>query len=311
MNAPQLFTFRSKLGSHALADHYRVDIDTDFGSVPLSVRMLSSRWMDRPQLAARLEDTARILDALSHPHIIRSAGMTRIQGRPALVTEYTPGRTLEQLVQQCARSGRPIPLSLIVSIGASVASAMHHACATLNQVHTDLSTEGLVLHPAGHVVVTRFEGSTVRSRRPPPDSRERRSTDTQTPEQEPSATAEPADVHALGTTLHRLLTLEPPANPVVQKHRWKVRLDSEPISVDQRRQLTTLLARMLADAPDDRPDWATIYHHIAALADKPASDAIASFCRDHAQPAPEQPVEDDLRGSFWADTPSLPRHQKH
>jgi serine/threonine protein kinase len=307
MNAPQLFTFRSKLGSHALADHYRVDIDTGFGRVPLSVRLLSARWMDRPDLFSRLEDAARVLDVLSHPHIIQSAGMTRFQGRPALVTEYTPGRSLERLVQQCARSGRTIPLPLIVSIGASVASAMHHAYATLDRVHTNLSAGGLVLHPDGHVIVTRFEGSTVRRRRPQPADGMVGALDHQAPVQRTRETADPAaDVLSLGTTLARLLTLESPHSPAKRTRLWTDRLNAEPISAGHRRRLTTLLARMLAEAPEDRPDWATIYHHISALAGEPASDSIASFCRNHVHPAPDHPVEDDLRGSFWAAAPSPP-----
>ena len=307
MNAPQLITFRSKLGSHALGDHYRVDIDTGFGSVPLSLCLLSNHWMDRPDLAARLEEEARVLDVLSHPHIIQAAGMTRIEGRPALVTEYTRGRTLAQLIQRCALSDRPIPLSLIASIGASVASAMHHACATLARVHTDLSAESLVLQPNGHVLLTRFEGSMIRGHGTQTTGQSSRSTDHPTAEYRAGATTDRnGDVHSLGTTLARLCTLKAPTIAITKEHGWAARLDAAPISADQRRQLTTLLERMLSDTPEKRPDWATIYHRISALTGEPAQDSIASFCRDHAQPVPEQPVEDHLRGSFWADTPIPP-----
>lgn len=92
----------------------------------------------------RFEREAALRDRLNHPGIAKILQLMRVDGRPCLVREMVPGRSLEAVV---AEDG-PMIWSEAFAIGVSVAQALAHAHSR-GVVHRDVKPGNIIMDERG------------------------------------------------------------------------------------------------------------------------------------------------------------------
>src|SRR5439155_5377032 len=101
-------------------------------------------------LLARLTREAKLLAAVTHPHIATIYAVEQASGRPHLILEYIPGETLADRLLR-----GPMPEVEAVRIGAQVAAALEAAHAR-GVMHRDLKPANIRIMPDGTVKVLDF-----------------------------------------------------------------------------------------------------------------------------------------------------------
>jgi len=176
----------------------------------VAVKLLDEGLAADPSFRARFAREARIAAGLSHPNIVTVFDVGEVDGRPFIVMELVPGRTLEERLR---RDGA-VPANDVVAIARQVCAGLEHAHAN-GLVHRDLKPGNLIERDDGTVKIADFgiaravEGTEL--------------TEAGTvvgtaaylaPEQAEAGTVTPAtDLFALGAVLYELLTGRQP---------WKV-----------------------------------------------------------------------------------------
>jgi serine/threonine protein kinase len=157
----------------------------DFRKVVAIKRLLPQHALD-PQLRQMFLDEARLMARMSHPHIPQvydvcemedpsvgagaalgpegtadAAPFDAIGGElPYFIMEYVHGRDLRAVLNQAEG---PLPIAMIVTIGAAVAAGLHHAHEVraesgdlLEVVHRDVSPSNVLVSFDGVVKLTDF-----------------------------------------------------------------------------------------------------------------------------------------------------------
>jgi predicted ATPase/DNA-binding CsgD family transcriptional regulator len=145
----QLGNYRLKqlLGKGAFADVYLGE--HLYLNTPVAVKVLHSR-LDSPTLADFLTE-ARHISHLVHPHIIRVFDFGLESDVPFLVMDYAPHGNLRQKHPP----GMTVPLPLVVTYTAALASALQHAH-DQHLIHRDLKPENVLLGPKHEVLLCDF-----------------------------------------------------------------------------------------------------------------------------------------------------------
>lgn len=190
-----------------------------------------------------IEREARILTALSHPHLPRVLDLDVHEQRPFLVLEHVAGRSLAEVMSE-----RRLPAIEIAEVVAKVARALH-AAHEAGVLHLDLKPENVLIGPAGEVRLIDFgmaaglEGNGAAN-----DARWRGGTPGwMAPEQERGEASRRTDVYGLGALLEHLLQ---PAAPAESRQRGAPAVPSE----ESRESLTRRrLARIARRARSARP----------------------------------------------------------
>jgi hypothetical protein len=209
-----------------------------------------------------------------HPHVVTVFDVGDEDGQPFIVSQYTAGGSLDDLLQRAENHRLPIEQTLRVA--GQVCRALEHVHAH-GVVHRDVKPANIWLSPDGTVKLGDFglavapdhsrltvEGmmvGTVAYMAPeqalgrPPDRR--------------------SDLYALGATLYELTTGRPPflgddAVAVISQH-----LNTPPVAPSWHnpevpRALEALLLRLLAKAPEERPgSAAAVREELVAIAAAP------------------------------------------
>jgi serine/threonine-protein kinase len=108
---------------------------------PVAVKVLRDKYLDRPEVAQRLVQEARLASSIRHEHIIdiTDSGSTS-DGRTFVVMELLDGQSLAELIR---REG-PIPEPRAIEIVRQVASALG-AAHERRIVHRDVKPENIFL----------------------------------------------------------------------------------------------------------------------------------------------------------------------
>src|SRR5689334_4532589 len=108
---------------------------------PVAVKVLRDKYLDRPEVARRLVQEARLASSIRHEHIvdITDSGATE-DGRTFVVMEHLDGMSLAELL----KSERSLPEMRVLSIVRQVASALGAAHAR-GIVHRDVKPENVFL----------------------------------------------------------------------------------------------------------------------------------------------------------------------
>jgi serine/threonine protein kinase len=242
--------------------------DEDFVQT-LAVKWLHAQWSQDPEMVGRLRDEARLLAILDHEAIVRVNGITRIDGRLAVLMEPIAGVDL-------SRFDGPVPARVVAEVGAAVAGALDAAWGTvprgreapLHVVHRDIKPSNIMITPRGNVKVLDF--GVARSTF---DTREARTTSQQfgtarymAPERWMEGRAEaPSDVWSLGVTLLELLTGAPFERPRLSTDGYEEDVGAALARVEDP-ELATWLTAMLGRDPSARPTAAAIAAAFPALA---------------------------------------------
>src|SRR2546423_4961088 len=112
---------------------------------PVAVKVLRDKYLDRPEVAQRLVQEARLASSIRHEHIvdITDSGSTS-DGRTFVVMELLDGQSLAELIH----SEGPLPEPRAVAIVRQVASALGAAHAR-RIVHRDVKPENIFLVDKG------------------------------------------------------------------------------------------------------------------------------------------------------------------
>ena len=217
----------------------------------VAVKLLDEGLAADPSFRARFAREARVAAGLSHPNIVTVFDVGEVDGRPFIVMELVPGRTLEERLR---RDGT-LPADDVLAIARQVCAGLEHAHAN-GLVHRDLKPGNLIERDDGTIKIADFgiaravEGTEL--------------TEAGTvvgtaaylaPEQAEAGTVTPAtDLFALGVVLYELLTGRQP---------WKVESLAQ---LAGRRELTppelpantppglrAAIERSLRPDPEDRP----------------------------------------------------------
>ena len=95
---------------------------------------------------------AKALTLFSHPNVIQLFEVAEHHGRPVLVMEYVPGKTVEEYLQ-ARKSPTPLTLSLSVLVQAATGLAAVHE---RGLVHADVKASNVLIGPAGRVCIADF-----------------------------------------------------------------------------------------------------------------------------------------------------------
>ena len=229
----------------------------------VAVKMLSASRLADPQAVARFQREVEAVGRLNHPNIVQALDANELDGQHFLVTEFVDGVDLSRLV----RSGGPLPVPDACEIVRQAALGLQHAHAH-DLVHRDVKPSNLMLTSAGIVKLLDLGLARLRPETPAEvdvttSGQVMGSADYMAPEQclDAREVDARADIYSLGCTLYLLLTGRPPFATQQYGTIGKKLLAHSQQAVPSIRQfrndvppgLATVLERMLAKHPEDRP----------------------------------------------------------
>ncbi|HVY28307.1 MAG TPA: serine/threonine-protein kinase [Polyangiaceae bacterium] len=248
------------LGSGGMADVYEVE-HIRLGR-RFALKLLREELGRDADLKARFEREARAVAKLSSEHIVAivDSGSTA-QGAVYFVMERLHGRELRQLLQ--ADGALPLQRALHVALDVCRALEVAHAAGV---IHRDLKPENLFLvrdaHGRDHCKVLDFGVAKLSGENPTLPGTLMGTARYMAPEQIAGGVVGPTtDVFALGVILFECLAGHPPfEGDTLERVLYRIVSEPTPPLLEQRPELPAelgrLLERMLAKAPDDRPQSA-------------------------------------------------------
>jgi len=245
-----------EIGSGAIATVR--EVVTRQSGMRLAAKILHPRHERDAGARARFEREAELASGLVHPNIVRVFGIRPVEGRTALLMELVEGPTLAGAL---AERG-PLPFDALVPVARDIARGLSHAHAR-GVIHRDLKPANILVSRSQPPVAKIADFGMARAASFAAADK-RALTVLGTPPYmapeclDPLAVDPRTDLYALGCILVELATGAPPyggSTPyaVLEAHR------SEPIpSLPEAygTELDTLVRRLLAKAPGERPQAA-------------------------------------------------------
>ncbi|ONI84770.1 serine/threonine protein kinase [Saccharothrix sp. ALI-22-I] len=230
----------------------------------VAVKFLSAA-VDSPDAVERIVREGRVAARLRHPHAISVHDVVEHDGKPCLVLEYLPSRSLQELI---AERG-PLPEALVATIGSQVASALAAAHAA-SIVHRDVSSFNVLLAEDGTAKIADFGIARAVGEGTVSDARVIVGTPAfLAPEVAAGEEATFAsDVFSLGSTLYAVLEGGPPFGTVDNPYALLRRVSAGEITPPRSNgPLAEVLLRILRRDPAQRPTMAEAHTLLAAVAE--------------------------------------------
>ncbi|MCA9566901.1 MAG: serine/threonine protein kinase, partial [Myxococcales bacterium] len=276
------FRILKTLGRGAFGEVHLTEIRSEDDFVQtLAVKWLHEQHSDNPEIAGRLRDEARLLGLLAHPNIVRVQGLTKLDGRLAVLMEPVQGVDL---------SGRELPPEAAREVVGAVADALDAALHTvppgrtepLRVVHRDIKPSNIMVTPRGAVKVMDFgvARATFDAREVHTQSQQYGTARYMAPERWLEGVSEaPSDVFSLGVTLVELVGGEPMQRPRLSRQGFEEDVGAalSRLAAGPGAALEPVARRMLAFAPDDRPSAREVMDALGELR-LPGPD-LASWAR--------------------------------
>ncbi len=223
-------------------------------------------------MRARLQAEARFAGALQHPGIVQvfdygedTSGPERV---PYVVMQFVEGRPLRQLIRERAA----LPSATVASMLQDLAEALAVAHAA-GIVHRDLKPSNILVTEAGRAVLVDFGIARSDSVEPLTETGQiMGSADYLSPEQVRGRRATAAaDVYALGIVAYQCLSGRSPFRRETPAATALARLqdDAPALGPDVPAPMRTLVQRMTARVPEDRPTAAEVAASAATLDQQP------------------------------------------
>jgi serine/threonine-protein kinase len=247
---------------------------------PVAVKIIEPNPED-PEIGLRFQREGRSAARLSHSNIVRvfDAGEDELDGRGVsyIVMEYVSGGDFEDLIDK----NGPIPETMLLRIGADVASGLTHAHER-GIIHRDIKPHNILLDERGSPKLADFgiaralDGTTSHDRAgsylgtAAYSSPEQLRGEGVTPE---------SDVYSFGATLYHAAVGEQPfsGNPieVANQHILKVPVPPRERGARISERLETLILGCLAKKPSERPDAARLHNRLLQNGAAVATTALA------------------------------------
>jgi serine/threonine protein kinase len=128
--------------------------------------------------ASSLSEEAKLSASLTHPNIVRTFDLGRVEGVDFIAMEHVEGYDAQHVIDALRRTGTSFPIDLAAHVIAEVcrglAYAHHHRDDTgrpAGIVHRDVSPQNILLSFAGEVKIADFGIAKTNARRSDPDAR--------------------------------------------------------------------------------------------------------------------------------------------
>jgi eukaryotic-like serine/threonine-protein kinase len=217
---------------------------------------------------ARAMREARITARLHHPNAVPVFDVVDDDGRPCLVMQYLPSRSLHDVISDRGR----LPAREVARLGSEVASALA-AAHEAGIVHRDVKPGNILLTEDGSARITDFGISRALGDATLTSTGMVTGTPAYlAPEVARGEASSPAsDVFSLGATLYTATEGAPPFGTADNAMALLHRVASGVIRPPADSPVAPLLARMLARAPEDRPTMADVSRDLALVAAGPVA----------------------------------------
>ena len=250
----------------------------------VAVKVLREEFAGDEGFLERFRTEARNCAQLSHPNIAQLYDYGEQAGSAFLVMELILGEPLSDLLDR-----EPVlPTRRLLPILAETARALH-AAHVAGVVHRDVKPGNILLSRAGRVKITDFGISTATGRIPMTDSGMVMGTAQYlSPEQAIGKAATPAsDIYALGIVAYEAIAgnrpfTGPTAVDIAVAH---VNTPVPPLPTDVDPELASLVMRMLAKEPEERPrSAASLARVLDDIAVRTPSTGMPPVLGRHARP---------------------------
>jgi serine/threonine-protein kinase len=137
------------IGSGGMATVFRGH--DEFLDRPVAIKLLADNLASDEDFHARFMQEARHAGKLNHPNIVQVFDVSEFEGRPFIVMEYVPGKTLAEVL---AKQG-PLREEEAVELALQAAAGLEHAHRA-GVVHRDIKPQNLLIRDDGTLKIVDF-----------------------------------------------------------------------------------------------------------------------------------------------------------
>ncbi len=147
------YTITRLLGRGGMAEVYEA-YDPDLQRA-VAIKVILPAVSGEPGFEERFRREARLVASLRHPHIVQVFDFDVVDGKPFMVMEYLPGKTLKDRLAGLRGRGESMPLAEVARILDAVAAALDYAHGR-GAVHRDIKPANLLFTGDDTPVVADF-----------------------------------------------------------------------------------------------------------------------------------------------------------